>query len=53
MVRIWVWRSEVDLFDNPFEGNFSDLQALRMAIIGTWPLGERTRGEPKKDGNFV
>ena len=30
---------EVDLFDSPFEGNFSDLQALRMAILGTWSLG--------------
>eukprot|EP00434_Breviolum_minutum_P018948 symbB.v1.2.016709.t1/scaffold1282.1/size127056/4 len=28
--------AHVDLFDSPFEGNFSDLQALRMAILGTW-----------------
>ncbi len=37
--RIPEWNAEVDLFDSPFEGNFSDLQALRMAILGTWSLG--------------
>lgn len=28
--------ARVELFDNPFQGNFSDLQALRMVVIGTW-----------------